>query len=420
MSASDAVGGAGSVQPMDPGTTAAIGDVVVLLLVAVVGVGILSRRVRLPSSIALVLFGLLVTVVAPRLDVILSPDIVLLVLVPGLIFDAAFRIDGRSLARELPTLAILTLPGVILGALLTALLLGRVAGLDERTAFLIGVMLAPTDPVSVISVLRRLGAPERLTLLVEGESLLNDGTGIALFAVAIAGIPILPDGVASLAVTVVGSVAIGGVSGVAAAFVAGRLEDVNLETTITVIAAYGTYLVADALHVSGIIATVVAGIAIGTAGRSGLLSPRARVAVDTIWGYLAFLLSALTFLLIGLTMTVGDLIAASGTILAAFGALLLSRAVVVHGLLGGLAHVAPAAWRLRLPHRWPVVLSWAGLRGAIAVALALSLPADLANRELAQTVVFGTVLLTLVIQGGSAARVIRWATEPASTDSPGP
>ena len=112
MSHSTVGGGTQAMVPVDPSTTAAIGDVVVLLLVAVVGVGIVSRRARLPSSIVLVLFGLLVTVVARRLDIVLSPDIVLFLLVPGLVFDAAFRIDGRSLARELPTLAILTLPGV--------------------------------------------------------------------------------------------------------------------------------------------------------------------------------------------------------------------------------------------------------------------------------------------------------------------
>jgi monovalent cation:H+ antiporter, CPA1 family len=390
--------------------TIAIADVFVLLLVALAAVAIMSRRFALPYTVALVVFGLLVAIFAPNLHIDVTPELVLTVLIPGLVFDAAFRMDARELRTNGLAVTLLAGPGVILVAVLTGVVLMLATGMDYQVAFLLGAMLSATDPVAVIATMRRVRVPDRLSNLVEAESLLNDGTGIVLFTIAISGLALVPDGLVSMLVTIGISIVVGGSVGIAAAWVAGKLEDENIELTLTIIAAYGSYLLADALHESGVIATVVAGITMGSAGRRGLLSPRARVAIDTTWGYLAFLLTALVFLLIGLTITPEGMLGALPYILWAIAAIFAGRVVVVYGLVGGLGLTGPGRRvGLRVPASWLHVLFWSGLRGAIAVALALSLPLTQADRSLLQTVVFGVVLFTLLVQGGTAEAVIRRA-----------
>ncbi len=310
-------------------------------------------------------------------------------------------------------MTLLALPGVVIVAGLVAVVLHVMAGLSFESAFLVGAMVSATDPMAVIATMRHVFVPAPLANLIEAESLFNDGTGVVLFTVAIGGGDLLTQGVPSFFVIFVLSAAIGASLGAAAAWVAGRLDDVNLELTLTLICAYGTYLVAEAAGQSGIIATVVAGIVLGNLGRTTIPS-RGRVAIDTVWSYLAFLVTAVVFLLIGLTITPSEIVDAAGVIAWAVVAVLLGRAVVVYGLFLGIGRMRGGAQLgLRLPLAWVHVLFWAGLRGAIAVALALSLPATQPDRQLLQSVVFGIVLFTLLVQASTAGWVLRSA--PATT-----
>jgi len=388
--------------------TIALADIVVALLVALALVAVVSRRFAVPYTAALVVVGLIVAILAPPDVIEITPELVLVVLVPGLVFEAAFRLDFEHVRPTLAASSLLAIPGVLLMAGLVTVVLHLAVAMPLGSAFLVGAMISATDPVAVITSMRTARAPERLATLVETESLFNDGTSIVLFSIAVAGGAALSDGVVTFILTVLSSVAIGLILGGIAAWVGGRLDDVNLELTLTLIAAYGVYLVADRLHESGIIATVVAGIVIGNYGRRFGMSARSRVAIDTVWSYIAFVLTAIVFLLIGLTITPDGLIAAAVPIAWAVGAILVGRALVVYGLLGGLGRTSIGGrFGLRLPLTWSHVLFWAGLRGAIAVALALSLPSDVPDRALLQGVVFGIVLFTLLVQGTTAGWLMR-------------
>lgn len=397
-------------------------DVFVVLLVALALLAMVSRRLAVPYTLALVLFGLLISLLAPRLEVRVTPELILAIFVPGLIFDAAFRLDVTALRRNLLGVALLAVPGVVIVAGIVATVLHLATGLDYQAAFLVGAMVSATDPVAVISTMRHMHAPERLANLVEAESLFNDGTGVVLFSIAISGGDLLVHGTVTFLTVAIASTVIGLGAGLVVTWAAARTEDVNVELTLTLIAAYGTYLVADGLGQSGIIATLVAGMVLGNYGARSGMSSRGRVAIDTVWSYLAFLLTALVFLVIGLTITPGELVGAAEPILWGVVAVILGRAVVVYGLIGGIGR-SPLGRRLRLglPLGWLHVLFWSGLRGAIAVALALSLPESMPDRQVLQSTVFGLVLFTLLVQGGTAGAVLRWAGAHAvEAESPSP
>jgi monovalent cation:H+ antiporter, CPA1 family len=390
-------------------TLEAIRVFVALVSVAAV-TALVVRRLRIPYSVSLVVLGLAAGALLPAGTIQVTPELVLLVLVPGLVFEAALRLELLHLRRTLGWMVLLAAPGVLISALIVAIVLDVATGLRFELGMVVGAMVAATDPVAVIATFRNLGAPRRLATLVEGESLLNDGTALVLFVVsvnAITGNVTVGQTAGIVIVTVVSSVAIGLASGWIASRLIKLVDDHAIELTISLAAAYGTYILADGLHQSGIIATVVAGVVIGTYGRAVGLSARALEALDIVWDFIAFLLTAVAFLLVGLAISFGDLLAAAPSILAGLVAILVGRFVVVYGLLGGTARLLRERSRqTAVPVAWLHVLFWAGLRGAVAVAMALSLPADFPQRALLQEITFGVVLFTLFVQGTTAERLV--------------
>jgi monovalent cation:H+ antiporter, CPA1 family len=387
--------------------------VIVAFLVALPVVAFLSRRLRLPYTVVLVVAGLLVSALPIDSQFAFSPQLAVTLLLPGLVFEAAYRLDADDLRHTFGGVALLAIPGVIVTAGVVAIVLHLATGLPANEAFLVGAMVSATDPVAVVATMRRLRAPRRLVTLIDAESLLNDGTGILVFTIALGTFSApssLGADTAAFVVGLVASVAIGAIAGFVIARVASFTEDYLVELTLTLLAAYGTYLVADLLHESGIIATVVAGVVMGTYGRRAGLSKRAVEAVDVVWEFLAFVLTAIAFLLVGIAIPFSSLGGALVPIAWGVAAVLVGRALVVYGLLGGVAALERRAGIVpRLPRAWLHVLNWAGLRGAVATVLALSLPADLPDRALLQQITFGIVLFTLVVQGTTAGRVMRWA-----------
>jgi CPA1 family monovalent cation:H+ antiporter len=391
-------------------------------LVAAAGiVGWLIRRLAIPVpyTVALVVLGVVAGAVLP-LDVQVTPEIVLLVLLPGLVFEAALRIDIDDFRRTFGGAVLLAAPGVLVSAAIVAAVLAVATGLPVELGFVVGAMVAATDPVAVVSTFRQLGSPRRLATLIESESLFNDGTALVVFTVAVAAVlgPVTPGGIVVSVVTIiVFSTGIGLAVGWVASRLIASVDDHLVELTLSVGAAYGTYLVADRLNQSGIIATVVAGLLIGNHARRVGMSPRSLEALDTVWEFFAFLLTAVTFLLIGLAIGLGDVASALPWIAWGIVAILVGRAVVVYLLLGGASRlVLGRGHRHGLPIAWLHILFWGGLRGAVAIAMALSLPVDFPRRDLLQAITFGIVLFTLLVQGTT----VEWLIDRVGVGRPLP
>jgi Na+:H+ antiporter len=401
-------------------TLHAIRIVVALLAVAAV-TAVIANRLRISYTVSLVVLGLLAGALLPRGAVEVTPEVVLLVLVPGLVFEAALRFDAEHLRRTIGWMVLLAAPGVVLSAAIVAVVLTLAAGLPFELGLVVGAMVAATDPVAVIATFRSLRVPPRLATLVEGESLLNDGTALVLFTVSVAAISegvSISETAETVVITVVSSIGIGLVAGWLASRLIALVENVAIELAISLAAAYGVYLLADGLDQSGIIATVVAGVVIGTQGRASGLSRAAAEALDVVWEFIAFVLTAFAFLLVGLAISFDDLVAAALPIAAGVVAILVGRVAVVYGLLGGAARILRGRTRqAEVPMRWLHVLYSAGLRGAVAVAMALSLPADFPERALLQQITFGVVLFTLFVQGTTADRVVARAIGSGSGEA---
>jgi monovalent cation:H+ antiporter, CPA1 family len=381
---------------------------VALVSVAAV-VALAVRRLAIPYTVTLVVLGLIVSAIVPRGEFAVTPELVLLVLVPGLVFEASLGLHVDDLRSTFAGVALLAAPGVLLAAAVVAIVLSVATGLPIALGLVVGAMVAATDPVAVVATFRHLGSPRPLATLVEGESLFNDGTALVVFTIAVrsALVTVTPlEAIGTLLITVVVSSGLGLAGGWLASRLIAIVDDHPIELSVSLAAAYGTYLVADALHQSGIIATVVAGVVIGNYGRRIGMSERTREALDTVWEFIAFLLTAFAFLLVGLAISIGDLVGVLPTIAWGVVAIVVGRALVVYGLLGGASSVTGRFGRGAVPIGWLHVVFWAGLRGAVAVAMALSLPADFPQRALLQEITFGIVLFTLFVQGTTAERVV--------------
>jgi CPA1 family monovalent cation:H+ antiporter len=362
-----------------------------LLIVSVVAIAV--RRFRIPYTVALVLAGLVLSLRSP-LGIELTPELILSLLIPPLVFDAALHLNFDHLRKNLSTIALLAIPGVIVSMFLVGGIVHLGAGLSVGSALVFGALIAATDPVSVVAIFRKLGAPKQLEVLLEGESLFNDGTAIVVFNLAVAAVITgsfnLVDGVIDFIRVAGGGLLTGLVLGWLVLLLIRRINDHLIETTLTTVLAFGTYLVAEQFHLSGVLAVVAAGLLIGNVGPDGM-SPTTKIVVANFWEYIAFLANSAVFLLIGSDMELPALIGQWQPIVWAIGAVLLARSISIY-LLSRLGREIPAAWR----H----VLFWGGLRGAIALALALSLPHGLGpERDQVILMSFGVVLFTLVGQG---------------------
>jgi len=372
-------------------------EVIIALLLIASAVAVGARQFRLPYTVGLVLIGLALTLVSPQ-RVGLSPQIILALLVPPLVFEAAFHIRLEDLRRDLWLILLLAVPGVILTTLMVGGLVSWATGLILPAALVFGALIAATDPVAVVALFRRLGAPRRLQVLLEGESLFNDGTAIVMFGlmldIALSGHFDAVSSVANFLKIAGGGILIGIASGTLISQVIGRIEDPLVETTLTTVLAFGSYLVAESLHVSGVLAVVAAGIVNGNVGPRGM-SATTRVVVFNFWEYAAFLANSLIFLLIGLSIDLNAIFQNWQAIGWAILAVLLARAVSTY--------VFPFFGNA-IPAKWKHVLYWGGLRGAITLALALGLPDTgifATERLHLQAMAFGVVLFTLLVQGFS-------------------
>jgi len=378
--------------------------IIELLLVASL-VAMVVRRLHVPYTVALVVVGLLLTNLS-TIHVELTPELILGLFVPPLVFEAAFHLNFAELRRNLTTILVLAVPGVLITMLIVGGLLSFGTSLSLVSALVFGALIAATDPVAVVALFRLLGVPKRLSVLMEGESLLNDGTALVLFnlmlAVAITGQFNLLTSLADFLRVSVGGIVIGLALGWAISRLIARIDDYLIEITLTTVLAYGAYLVADQLQFSGVLAVVAAGLITGSLGPQGM-SPTTRIVLYNFWEYITFLVNSLVFLLIGMQVNIPAMLGAWRPILWAIGAVLLARAGVVYGLSWVTARLSePVSWR------WRNILAWGGLRGALSLALALSLPVAFGpDRFLLRTMAFGVALFTLLVQATTMNALVR-------------
>jgi len=390
---------------------------IITLLLIISAVGITTLSLRLPYPIALVLAGLALGAIIHSplplfhdlpLDTLeFTPHLILVVFLPALLFEATLHLEVTTLRKTLLPIGLLALPGVVITALIVGALVAWGVGIDWATAMLFGAIIAATDPIPVLAIFKRLGAPHELAVLIEGESLLNDGTALVLsrilLGVVLAGGFSITSGAIQFAVVVGGGMLVGLLTGVLVSRLTARIDDHLIEITLTTILAYGTFMAAEALGVSGVIAVVTAGLVLSNVGARRGMSPTTRLALLTFWEYIAFLLNSAIFLLIGLQVDLLNLALNLLPIGIAIAAVLLARAIVVYGL-GLIVLPLPPV----LPLRWLHVLFWAGMRGALSLAVVLSLPLELPARALLLSLTYGVVLFSLLIQGLTMRPLLAW------------
>ena len=335
----------------------------------------------------------------------LTPNVILIVFLPALVFEGGIKLNVRDLARNSAPLLLLANLGVFLAALVTGYLVHWTTGLPVEIALLFGTIISATDPISVLAIFKDLRMDKRLSLIVEGESLLNDGTAASLFQIVLAGIISghmgVSKGVGQFLFSVLGGAALGSFLGYAASRLTRTIDDPELQITLTAVVAYSSYLLAYQLHLSGILATASAGLIVGNLGTKNC-STQTKTALESFWAYVAFIMNSLVFLLIGLEIHVGALVRSWRPVVLTVGAVLVGRALSVYLLIP-----VSNAFTEKIPLRWQHVIVWGGLRGALALALALSLDSTFPDRSRVLDLTFGVVVFSILVQGLTLKPLLR-------------
>ncbi|MBO8182767.1 MAG: Na+/H+ antiporter [Archaeoglobus sp.] len=373
-----------------------------LLLIATV-VGVAVKYIKLPYTIALVVVGLFAGLLRVFPEVKLTQDLIFFLVLPPLLFEGALNMNLDDLKTNFRSISILATAGVVLSVIVTGYLIHYFLQIPLMLALLFGAMITPTDPVSVLATFKELGAPRKLATIMEGESILNDGTGIVIFSILLEMIrgsfdPL--NGLLTFFFVVIGGAAVGLAIGYISYKILGFIDDHQIEVAITLIVAFSTFIIAEYLHVSGVIAVVAAGLIIGNYGTYFSMSPTTRVALVTFWGFFVFVINSIIFLLIGIDIHFDKILAFGSSILLAIPAVLIGRAVATYFLL------LPPISGERFSIFWKNIIFWGGLHGTIPVALALSL-ADIPFRDQLASMTFGVVLFSLVFQGLSLEFIAR-------------
>ena len=378
-------------------TGASLAPIGVLLLAACL-IAMLSRRLGLPYIVGLVVAGFAIALLPNSPDLPLSRGLIFNVLLPPLVFEAALQLEWKRFRAELPLTLALALAGVAIAAAIVAAGMHYAAGWSWIGAALFGVLIAATDPVSVIAAFREMKTGPRVSMIVESESLLNDGVAAVAFAVLAA---IAAGGSASTASlvpqflwTLGGGVVVGLVVSGAVLLIVGRTDDPLVEITLTTIAAYGSFLIAEELHASGIISALAAGLVVGNLGWGAALSEEGKTRVQYAWEYFAFLANSLVFILIGLNSASLPLQQLGSVGAIAVVLVLVGRAVSIYPLA---ALFRRSRWKL--PASYQHTLFWGGLRGALALALALAVPGTVPERTAIIVTAFVVVAFSILVQG---------------------
>jgi monovalent cation:H+ antiporter, CPA1 family len=369
-------------------------------------VAMLTRRLHLPYTVGLVLAGMALYFSHVDIKWHLTKDLIFSVFLPPLVFEAALFIHWRDFKKELPVVTLLATAGVVLAAAVTAVGMHYALAWDWGSAIVFGVLIAATDPVSVIATFKESKVHGRLRTLIESESLLNDGTAavafVAVLGVLAGGHETVLSISGALFVTTIGGVLIGGIIAYLFMLLAGRTPDYLVEITFTTLVAYGSFFVAERFRCSGVLAALTAGLVVGNFRSSGSISAAGRQALGPFWEYAAFVANSLIFLLIGAQEAQQHFKGLWLPALLAIALVTLGRAAAIYPLCALFARS-----RLRVDMQDQHVLFWGGLRGALALALSLSLPEDLPRRDLIVVITFAVVAFSVFAHGLTITSLLR-------------
>lgn len=388
--------------------------ILILLFSVAAAVAIAARQFRVPYTVALVLTGLVLGILNLFTPPHLTKELLFSIFLPGLLFEAAFHIEFREFWRNRLAIVLLAVPGVAVAVALTTVILTPVVttlhlanDFTWQYALVFGALIAATDPIAVVAVFRTLGAPRRLSVLLDGESLLNDGTAIVFFTLSLsmlAGARVTMGQLTTDFLMIVGFGALIGVAiGLAVSQVIRQVDDAMIEITLTTIAAYGSFVAAEHFQCSGVIAVVVAGVLCGNYGARTGMTPSTKVAVEAFWEYVAFALNSIVFLLIGLEVQLDALFSSWKAILVAYLVVTVCRGLVIFAV-SGLLRMS----RETISWPWSVALMWGGLRGGLPMVLVLSLPKGFLHRDLLVTMTFGVVMISILAHGMTISPLLRW------------
>lgn len=390
-----------------------LGFVILLSIAAVVA--IINERIRMPYTVALVVVGLILSFFPNFLHFSVSSDLILAILVPPLLFEATLHIKWDGLKADLAPILLLAVGGTLISTFIVGGIVIQVLDIPFTAAIAFGALISATDPVAVIAFFRSLGVSKRLSILVEGESLFNDGIAIVLFSLAIAAATVtgqsegfvLSEAIIEFLRVAFGGLAVGLGLGFAVSYlILKNVDNAMIETATSVALAFGAYVVAEEFHLSGILAVVAAGLMVGNIGMQNT-SPTTKLTLENFWEFLAFAVNSLVFLVIGLETEIQQLFKWVIPILVAVLAILLSRAVVVYSLTWLHSRLNGEG---AIPRPFRHVMYWGGLRGAISLALALTLTGEVFGNVIGEelrVMTFGVVLFTLLVQGTTIERLIR-------------
>jgi CPA1 family monovalent cation:H+ antiporter len=383
--------------------------VIVALLVAAIALAIAAKRVRVPYSVALVVGGMLLAMAGVLPDVPhMDPQVVLWICLPLLLFEGGIAADLASIRANWVVISVLATAGMIASIAVTGSLLTASLALAWGPALLLGAILSVTDTVSVLYAFRRLALPARLSAVIKGESLFNDGTALVAYAalatVALGGGVSVPALGGQVLLSTLGGLAVGLALGLAGAFVIRRMQDPLAEVMATTALAFASFTAAQWVGVSGAVAAVTCGLAVGAALRRAA-SPQSRIALNTFWDYVAFGVNTFLFMSVGLSTSPQSLWAHLPQTLVAVGCVVLGRAAGIYlpFVLLRLLRKADS-----MPLRWQHVFIVGNIKGALSIALVLGLPAELPERALLVNTAFGVTFLSLVVQGAGLTRALAW------------
>lgn len=379
---------------------------VVLLTVIGAIVAIVARRLKIPYTVGLVAAGIAIAFLPLTINVPFSKEFVFDVLLPPLIFEAALYINWKELRRDILVIVTYATAGVLLSAAVTAAAMHFIIGWVWEAAILFGVLIAATDPVAIIATFKEANVKGRLRLLVEAESLFNDSTAAVAFALALAFASGQAMGIATsvwqLISTAFGGVVCGILFGFTTLLIIGRTKDHLVELAMTTLAAFGSFWLAEYFQLSGILATTAAGLVVGNAGAFGPITEKGEESIEHFWEFAAFVANSIIFIILGINLANQDFARGLLPVLVAIVAVVIGRAFAVYPCS---ALFAGSSQKVEMRHQH--ILFWGGLRGALALALALGIPESFPYRQELLAVTFGTVAFSVFVQGSTVVSLLR-------------